>query len=175
MSPGSIIALVVGVVLSCSAIAVAADHSEPSPVKIAVFDFELEDVTAAASLNRPAEAEGEHLQQATAEARRLLTESGRYQLVEVNRADSKAARDHGLRNCDGCENGIAMQLGAEQALLGILRRVTLTEYYVLIQVSDARTGKVLNRQAAAFSGSDEAWPSGVRMVIRHGVLATAPD
>jgi hypothetical protein len=78
-----------------------------------------------------------------------------------------------LRNCNGCENSIALQLGAEQSFVGVLRRVTQTEYYVLVQISDARTGKVLNQQAAAFSGGDDAWASGVRMLLRHGVLASA--
>jgi hypothetical protein len=28
-------------------------------------------------------------------------------------------------------------------------------------------------EAAAFSGADDAWASGVRMLIKHGVLASA--
>ena len=77
-----------------------------------------------------------------------------------------------IRNCNGCEAGIALQLGAEQSLIGVVTRVTQTGYYVLIQIRDARTGKILDQQEANFAGGDEGWPSGVRMLIKHQVLAS---
>ena len=77
-----------------------------------------------------------------------------------------------LRNCDGCEAGIALQLGAEQSLFGVVRKVTQTDYYVLIQIRDARTGKLLDQQEANFTGSEEGWASGVRMLIKHQVLVS---
>jgi hypothetical protein len=51
-------------------------------------------------------------------------------------------------------------------------RITQTDYYVQIQIRDARTGKVLDAQAANFAGSDEGWASGVRMLITHQILVT---
>ena len=153
--------------------ALAADAEKSPPVKIAVFDFELEDVSAAASLPGETVADSTRLKDVTSEARRVLAQSGRYSLIDVSRVDAKPVTEKSLRNCNGCENTIALQLGAEQSFVGVLRRVTQTEYYVLVQISDARTGKVLNQQAAAFSGGDDAWASGVRMLLRHGVLASA--
>jgi hypothetical protein len=46
----------------------------------------------------------------------------------------------------------------------------MTDYYVWIQISDARTGKVLNQQAANFAGGDDGWASGVASLIKHQVL-----
>jgi hypothetical protein len=77
-----------------------------------------------------------------------------------------------LRNCEGCEAGIALQLGAEQSLIGVVRRVTQTDYYVVIQIRDARTGKLLDQQEANFAGAEDGWSSGVRMLIKHQVLAS---
>ena len=77
-----------------------------------------------------------------------------------------------LRNCNGCEAGIALQLGAEQSLIAVVIRVTQTDYYVLIQSRDARTGEILDQQEAKFAGGDEGWPSGVRTLIKHQVLAS---
>ena len=77
-----------------------------------------------------------------------------------------------LRNCNGCEAGIALQLGAEQSLIAVVTRVTQTDYYVLIQIRDARTGTILDQQEANFAGGDEGWASGVRMLIKHQVLAS---
>jgi hypothetical protein len=45
-------------------------------------------------------------------------------------------------------------------------------FNVLIQIRDARTGKILDQQEANFAGGDEGWPSGVRMLIKHQVLAS---
>jgi hypothetical protein len=71
----------------------------------------------------------------------------------------------------GCDAGTALQLGAEQSFVGVLRRVSRTEYAVLFQISDSRTGKVLNQQEAAFLGADDGWGSGVASLIKHRVLA----
>jgi hypothetical protein len=151
--------------------ALAADAGKSAPVKIAVFDFELEDASPSAALPGESGASAAIMQQVSSEARRVLAQSGRYSLVDVSKVDATPVTQKSLRYCNGCENRIALQLGAEQSFVGVVRRVTLTEYYVLVQISDARTGKVLNQQSAAFSGGDDAWASGVRMLIQHGVLA----
>jgi hypothetical protein len=66
-----------------------------------------------------------------------------------------------------------LELGAEQSLLGIVTRVTQTDYYVQIVIRNARTGKILDEQAANFAGGDDGWASGVRMLIKHQVLGIA--
>ncbi len=105
----------------------------------------------------------------------MLAESGRFILVDVSKVDAEPVRAKSLRNCNGCEAGIALQAGAEQALIGMVRRVTQTDYYVLIQISDAQTGKVLNQQEANFAGGPDGWASGVRMLIKHQVLVAAEE
>jgi hypothetical protein len=47
----------------------------------------------------------------------------------------------------------------------------MTDYYIMIQITDCRTGKLVNQQAANFAGGDEGWASGVGSLIRHQVLA----
>ncbi len=54
-----------------------------SPVKIVVFPFELMDFSAAAPYVAPDDIDREQLRLSTEEARRLIAESGRYQLVDV--------------------------------------------------------------------------------------------
>ena len=103
----------------------------------------------------------------------MMAESGRFILVDVSKIDAEPVKAKSLRNCDGCEAGIALQAGAEQALIGVVRRVTQTDYYVLVQISDAQTGKVLNQQDANFAGGPDGWASGVRMLLKHQVLAPA--
>src|SRR3954469_9840969 len=91
------------IVLSALAVAGAAETAAPSPTKIAVFPFELEDFSAGAASSPPDDIDREQLRLSTAEAHRLIAESGRYQLVEVGAADDQAAKAGKLRDCDGCE------------------------------------------------------------------------
>jgi hypothetical protein len=144
-------------------------------VKLAVFDFELDDVSPAASFLGQTTSNQSVMEKVSSEARRMLAESGRFILVDVSKLDAEPVKAKSLRNCNGCETGIALQAGAEQALIGMVRRVTQTDYYVLIQISDAQTGKVLNQQEANFAGGPDGWASGVRMLIKHQVLVAAEE
>jgi len=154
---------------------VAPPPPRPSVVKLAVFDFELDDVSPAASFLGQTTSNEAIMEKVSSEARRMLAESGRFILVDVSRVDAEPVRAKSVRNCKGCEAGIALQAGAEQALIGVVRRVTQTDYYVLIQISDAETGKVLNQQEANFAGGPDGWASGVRMLIKHQVLVPADE
>jgi hypothetical protein len=166
------VAALLGVTQSPS-VAVSADGP---PVKLAVFDFELDDLTpAAAYLSKTASAAAT-LEKVSHDAREQLAQSGRYRLVDVSHAAAPAAATHTLRNCGGCEAAIALKLGAQQSLLGIVRRATQTDYYVAVVIRDARTGKVIDEQEANFAGDESGWPTGVRMLIKHQVLVTPePD
>jgi len=139
------------------------------PVKIAVFNFELEDATPAAALLDQSTSTASAMDKVSTAARGELEQSGRYRVIDASKAT--AASGQSLRDCEGCEAGLALQLGAEQSLFGVVRRVTQTDYYVVIQIRDARTGKLVEQEEANFAGSEEGWPSGVRMLIRHQVLA----
>jgi len=165
---GSIGVLLLGV--ACLP-APAADAGNPPPIRIAVFDFELEDVSAAATQPGQTPADSARLQDVSNAARRVLAQSGRYSIIDVSKVDAQPVKERSLRTCDGCEVGIALQLGAEQSLVGVVRRISMTDYYVLVQISDCRTGKVLNQQVANFAGGDDGWASGVASLIRHQVLA----
>lgn len=146
------------------------------PVKLAVFDFELDDLTPAATYLGKSTSAAATLERVTHAAREQLAQSGRYQLVDVSQTGVPPAATHTLRNCEGCEAAIALKLGAQQSLLGIVRRATQTDYYVVVVIRDARTGEVVNEQEANFAGDETGWPTGVRMLIKHQVLVTPePD
>jgi hypothetical protein len=158
--------------VQASAQAQAPAAGKAAPIRIAIFDFELEDVSPAASQPGASGDTAAIMQKVTSEARRLMVQSGRYTLVDVSKSDAKPVIEKTLRDCDGCEAGIGQQLGADQAMIGVVRRATMTDYYVFIEISDCRTGKVINQQAVNFAGGDDGWASGVGMVLRHTVLAS---
>ncbi len=146
----------------------------PAGIKIAVFDFELEDMSAAAVLLGQNTSSSAALDKVTQTARKELAKSGRYVVIDSSHESAGIAKDTALKDCDGCEAPLASQLGADQSLLGVVRRVSQTDYYVLVQIRDAHTGTVIAQEAANFAGGEEGWASGVRMLIDHQVLpATA--
>jgi|HubBroStandDraft_5_1064220.scaffolds.fasta_scaffold56023_3 hypothetical protein len=150
--------------------AAAAPPAAVAPIKIAVFEFELEDNSPSADLLKQRTTREDSLHKVTAAAREQLAGSGRYTIVGVDAADDKPVKDGTLRNCEGCEAAIARKLGAQQSMIGVVQRATQTDYYIAVVIRDANTGKVLDSQDANFAGSEEGWPTGVRMLIKHQVL-----
>lgn len=168
---GVLLALVLG--LSAS-VGQGQSQKPGTPIRIAVFEFELEDVTPAASYLNEATSSATSLERATSAARQELADSGRYSTVDVSSVHADALTSRKLRDCDGCEAAIARELGADQSMFGIVRRATQTDYYLTVVIRDARSGKIMDEQGANFAGSEEGWASGARMLIRHQVLASPP-
>jgi hypothetical protein len=110
--------------------------AEAGQTKLAVFDFMLEDGSAGASIADDSNADDVSMKAVNAEVRRTIQESGRYQLIDVGKANAPSVRE-----CNNCEAELAVALGAEQFLTGIVRRITRTEYVVSFQLRDAKTGE----------------------------------
>ena len=149
----------------------AAETAAPSPVKMAVFPFELEDASAAAAYIPPDDIDREQLRLSTEEARRLIAASGRYQLVDVSAVNDEAAKAGKLRDCAGCEARIAAGLGADQSMIGIVTRITRMEYAVTYKVRDARSGALVDvKQTDLRMGANVAWSRGARWLIENRLL-----
>jgi hypothetical protein len=142
------------------------------PIKIAVFPFELEEFSAAAEQGSSPD-ESSFLAQSTDEAKQQLLKSGRYSLIDTAGADIAAAKGQGLRNCNGCEAPIATQLGADQALIGVVTKISMMEYVVQLQVRDARSGEVVSKYSTGLRmGANYSWSRGVRSLMKNEMLAT---
>jgi len=162
------------IVLVAFAPAAAAETAAPSPVKMAVFPFELEDFSAGAAYVPPDDIDREQLRLSTEEARRLIAASGRYQLVDVGAVSNEAAKAGKLRDCDGCEARIAAGLDADQSMIGIVTRITRMEYAVTYKVRDARSGALVDvKQTDLRMGANVAWSRGARWLIENRLLEQA--
>jgi hypothetical protein len=154
--------------------AAAAETVAPSPIKMAVFPFELEDFSAGAAYVPPDDIDREQLRLSTEEARRLIAASGRYQLVDVGAVNNEAAKVGKLRDCDGCEARIAAGLDADQSMIGIVTRITRMEYAVTYKVRDARSGALVDvKQTDLRMGANVAWSRGARWLIQNRLLEQA--
>ena len=145
--------------------------ADPSPIKIAVFDFELDDFSGGAGIAGDKAADVAQLDRATSEVRRLIVQSGRYDLVDVAGAEGDGVKSRSLRQCNGCEAAIALKLGADQSFVGVVRRISRTEYAVQFQIRDARTGAmILARQSDLRIGADYSWNRGAAALISSSLL-----
>ena len=111
------------------------------------------------------------LDRATSEARRVISDAGRYRLVDVASAAGEGVKSRSLRQCNGCEAAIALKLGADQSFVGVVTRISRTEYVVRFQIRDARTGApIIARQSDLRIGADYSWNRGAAALINSGLL-----
>jgi Protein of unknown function (DUF2380) len=161
------------VALSCWVVYAAADSFSPpnSPIKIAVFEFELEDFSAAGQ-TKPVP-ETSYLAQATDEAKQQLRASGRYTVIDAVHSDILVTKGQGLRNCGGCEAPIALSLGADEALIGVVTKISMTEYIVRFRLSNAHNGELIATYSTDLRmGADYSWSRGVRWLMQNRMLAS---
>src|ERR1700730_1943773 len=105
------------------------------------------------------------------EARRVISDSGRYGLVDVASAAGDGVKSRSLRQCNGCEAAIALTLGADQSFVGVVTRISRTEYTVRFQIRDAHTGApVIARQSDLRIGADYSWNRGAAALINNSLL-----
>ncbi len=167
--------LAILVVLAVVAPAAVPGGEPPQPIKIAVFAFELEDLSPPAVLLQKPTDSAATMEKVTAAAREELEHSGRYTVIDASKVRANPGSEETLRDCKGCEARHAEQRGAQQSRIGRGRKVTETDYYVVIRIREAHTGKVLDQEEAMFAGDQTGWPTGARMLIRHQVLPSLSE
>ena len=117
--------------------------------------------------------ETSYLAQATDEAEQQLRASGRYTVIDAVHSDISAAKGQGLRNCGGCEAPIALSLGADEALIGVVTKISMTEYTVRFRISNAQNGELISTYSTDLRmGADYSWSRGVRWLMQNRMLAS---
>jgi hypothetical protein len=143
----------------------------PTSIKLAIFDFEYEDFSPAAASSGATEAEFAQLDATTGMVRDIFVKSGRYSVIDAAVADAPAVKARSLRDCNGCDAAIALGLGADQSFVGVVRRISRTEYTVRFQIRDAKTGTVLaDENSGLRMGADYSWSRGARRLVLDRLL-----
>lgn len=140
-------------------------------VRLAVFPFELDDTSAGADITGATASDATGLADTTEAIRQLLAQSGHYRLVDAGTAGADAGKANALHDCGGCDAQIARGLGAEQSLLGVIRRVSRTEYTVRFQVRDSQSGAVVaGAESGLRMGANYSWSRGAARLVRDRLL-----
>jgi hypothetical protein len=103
--------------------------------------------------------------------RQIFAKSGRYSVIDTATADAPAVKTRTLRDCNGCDAPLALGLGADQSLVGVVKRISRTEYTVCFQIRDAKTGAVLTDEDSGLRmGADYSWSRGARRLVLDRLL-----
>src|SRR5262245_16175825 len=151
----------------------SSEAADPGQVKIAVFDFELNDASAGGGIIAQDATDTENLGKSTEEARRMLSASGRYSIIDTGSVAGEVISAGGIQHCNGCDGPLARKLGADQSMVGVLTRVHRTEFTLQILVRDAQTGAVVSNNFTGLRmGANYAWPRGVKWLMENRILST---
>ncbi|HKA74227.1 MAG TPA: DUF3280 domain-containing protein [Xanthobacteraceae bacterium] len=164
----------IGLVASLAALTVLAIQpcEAAEPVKIAVFDFELNDASAGGGMIGQDAIDTEHLRESTEQARRMLSASGRYSILDTSSVAGEVDSAGGIQRCNGCDGPLARKLGADQSMVGVVTRVNRTEYTMQILVRDAESGAVVSNNFTGLRmGANYAWPRGVKWLMDNRILS----
>lgn len=143
------------------------------PIGIAVFDFELRDMSAGGGIIPLDANDRNYLSNSTEEVRGLLSGSDDYLVIETADTAGEIVAAGGVQNCRGCEAAAAARLGADQSLAGVITRVNRTEYTIQIVIRDATTGEaVANHFTGLRLGANYAWSRGARSLVSRKILDT---
>jgi len=142
--------------------------AEESRVKLAVFGFELIDSSLQGELEGRHVEDLRRLSMIEADLKRQLVDSGLYELVDAEPAKAAVEAAGYLHGCNGCEAGIAEDLGADQALIGWVQKVSNLILNLNVGIREASSQKKIFAASVDIRGNtDESWRHGIRYLIKR--------
>jgi hypothetical protein len=163
-------ALCAGALFAASPSAAGAE-SDRRPIKLAVFDIELDDFTAGGPIAGESPEETQRLHRMTLLARELLARSGIFEIVDGAASDHAMAKEHWLRKCNGCDAEAARELGADMSFVAFFRKVSVMEQYLEFRIRDAATGELLNFSRTDLRNeTDESWSRALKYLVRYNLV-----
>jgi Protein of unknown function (DUF2380) len=139
--------------------------------KLAIFDFELLDTSLEGEMRGPQADERDRLIRISDQVRRQLSESGKFQLLDISPVKA-AAEGSNLQACGGCDVQFAQRIGADLVITGVMKKISTLILNLTIFVRDAHTGQLITAMNADFRGNtDESWTRATAYLIRNRLLA----
>jgi Protein of unknown function (DUF2380) len=141
------------------------------PPKLAIFDFELLDTSLEGEIRGPQADERDRLIRISDQMRGQLTESGKFQLVDISPVKA-AAEGSNLQACGGCDVQYAQRIGADLVITGVMRKISTLILNLTIFVRDVHTGRLITAMNADLRGNtDESWTRATSYLVRNRLLA----
>jgi hypothetical protein len=139
--------------------------------KVAVFDLELIDTSAEGDAGGAPAGEHDRLMRAGQQLRRELAESGKFEVLDIAPV-SAAAQGSNLQACGGCDVQLALKLGADLAMTGVVQKVSALILNIGIYVRDTHSGRLIASMTVDLRGNtDESWSRALSYLLRNRLLA----
>jgi len=135
--------------------------------KAAVFDFQL------ANLGQlpPTQADVDRLPRLSDELRKLLGDSGLYDIVPVSSLKAEIDKAAPLRSCGGCATGYARKLGAQIAITGEIQKVSNLILNINVYIADVNGATPEKAYSVDIRGdTDESFDRGVKYLVKNNIL-----
>ncbi len=156
--------------LSVAALLLTGSAAFADPPKLAVFDFELIDTSLPGEFygSKPEE---ERMKRVGDQLRKELTESGKFQVVDIAPVND-AAHGSNLQACGGCDVKLAGELGADLEITGVVQKVSNLILNLNIYLRDVHTGNLVTVASVDMRGNtDETWSRAMSYIIKNRLLA----
>jgi len=138
--------------------------------RVAVFEFELIDTSLATSTTALLAEEQARLHLISDQLRQRLAASGHFSVVDIAPVAAEAQANN-LHGCNGCDAGFAKRLGADLAITGLVRKVSMLILSMSLHVREASSGRVIAVVNADFRGTtDESWSRALDWLVRNRLL-----
>jgi len=145
--------------------------AQADPPKVAVFDFELMDTSLQGEAGGSPTGEQDRLMRAGQQLRRELAESGKYRVLDLAPV-SAAAHGSNLQACGGCDVQLALKIGADLAMTGVVQKVSALILNINIYVRDTQSGQLIASMSVDLRGNtDESWSRAMNYLLRNRLLA----
>ncbi len=141
---------------------------------LAVFDFELIDTSLEGETHGPRADEQARIGLISDQLRQMLSESGRYRIIDLTPVEDQIAAAGYLHGCNGCDTKIAGGLGAERAVTGTVQKVSNLILNINLYEREVASGKLLRAMSVDIRGNtDKSWSRGVSYLVRTRFLKGA--
>ncbi len=146
----------------------SAVQAKAAPIKLAVFGFELIDSSLQGDIQGEDRDDLKRLLMIEEELKRQLSASGRYEIIETDAASEAVEAAGYLHGCNGCEARIAKELGADQALIGWVQKVSNLILNLNVGIRDTANRQKLFAASVDIRGNtDESWRHGIRYLVKR--------
>jgi hypothetical protein len=165
MRAGTLILSAASVLVAVCGGPAPAEPASGKPLTIAFFGFQLINT----SLEPVHDAEKQRLAMVGELLRRMLTDSGRYQIVPLSDdLQQNITQSAEITDCNGCQIDWARQAGADLAVWGTVQKVSNLILNLNVYMDDTKDGRRYFAHSVDIRGnSDESWQRGIRYLVRH--------
>ncbi|WP_299961469.1 DUF3280 domain-containing protein [uncultured Roseobacter sp.] len=150
-----------------TALALLAATGVHAQERVAFFGLTLLDTSLQSSASGENTAEQDRLAQLEEMVAERFVREG-YVLVDIEPARKEIDRVVNLAKCYGCDTRIAVQLGADYALVGEVQKVSDLILAINLQLRAAETGEMVKGGVVDIRGNtDESWQRGMRYILKN--------